>query len=39
MAEQWVTLGRLEIASIEEILPHSTDPIKSLPSANPIPNP
>ncbi|MBH0198175.1 MAG: HD domain-containing protein [Nitrospira sp.] len=38
MAEQWVTLGRLEIASIEEILPHSTDPIKSLPSANPIPN-
>lgn len=22
MAEQWVTLGRLEIASIEEILPH-----------------
>ena len=23
MAEQWVTLGRLEIASIEEILPHS----------------
>ncbi len=38
MAEQWVTLGRLEIASIEEILPHSIDPIKSLPSANPIPN-
>jgi hypothetical protein len=29
MAEQWVTLGRLEIASIEEILPHSTDSIKS----------
>lgn len=39
MAEQWVTLGRLEIASIEDILPHSTDPIKSVPSANPIPNP
>jgi response regulator RpfG family c-di-GMP phosphodiesterase len=39
MADQWVTLGRLEIASIEDILPHSTDPIKSLPSANPIPNP
>lgn len=38
MAEQWVTLGRLEIASIGEILPHSTDPIKSLPSADPIPN-
>ena len=29
MAEQWVTLGRLEIASIEEILPHSTDSITS----------
>jgi hypothetical protein len=29
MAEQWVTLGRLEIASIEEILPHSADSIKS----------
>lgn len=38
MAEQWVTLGRLEIASIGEILPHSTDPIKSLPPADPITN-
>lgn len=28
MAEQWVTLGRLEIASIEEILPHSIEPSK-----------
>jgi hypothetical protein len=36
MAEQWVTLGRLEIASIEEILPHSTNPIKTSSVDHPL---
>ncbi len=38
LAEQWVTLGRLEIASIEEILPHSIDLIKSSPVNRSQPN-